>query len=1100
MRPLTLRISAFGPYAGLTEVDMERLGKGGLYLITGDTGAGKTTLFDAITFALYGEASGENRKASMMRSKYAEPATPTFVELRFSCRNKEYTVWRCPEYERPAKRGSGLTTQAAQAELTMPDGSVVTGLVTVTEKINSILGVNRNQFSRIAMIAQGDFMKLLFADTKERQRIFRELFKTHKFEMLQNSIGKAAQDLRTDCDCARKNVALYINSLTCPAEDVLAPQLEKAKQNQLPFADTLALTEQLLLQDETRKKQLEQQLAQLNETLEQASSRLNEAKHIEETKAELDETQAKRNQLAPQLDELNSLWSEWNSDAARKAQKELEQKIITLENAMPQYAELAKQQELVAETNRQIVFENAAQTERQKAVDSAAHQLTDARQTLDDLQNVDVQMAQLLHQQEELNQKISALNDLNDALTAYRSAQNTAREASKAHAAAESDYNSAKDKQQPLRDTIEAEKAEVSKLSEAPAQLERIKAEGFRQTDRQNELKKAQQDLADCAALRQKLEQAQQIYREARANADALDADYKAKHKAFLDEQAGVLAESLQPNLPCPVCGSIHHPNPAAMTAGAPSREQVDTARSLAEEAGNAALRASTEANRQKGTVESSEKVLYEQIASLLGQAVSISQAPQHIEAALSETEANLNNLREAYLKCAQDVQEKGKHEAEQKRLEQALQTLEKQLEILQKAVTDTLNQRTAAESAVNHQETQLKQQAAALLGNADLVSLPKILSEQSETYRTHNDTLQSELRAQQNLVTKRDTLREQIPTLETAKSDAESALENGRARIVNLTTRCAAQKATMESLVQALPLENHSEAQAQLTKYQNQRTEQEEHKRTLQEKRENLSKALSSLDGSIQQMTKTVEQAPNVDLDALETEIDAQRQNRDQLDKQKQDVYARYQANTAARDQMVQHAKTLDELETRYRWVNALDETAAGKISGKSKVMLETYVQMTYFDRIIRRANLRLRTMSGGQYQLIRREQAENNRSQSGLELDVIDHYNATQRSVKTLSGGESFQASLSLALGLSDEIQYSAGGIKLDSMFVDEGFGSLDEDSLHQAVSALSSLTEGDRLVGIISHVGELKNKIPCQILVKKDKSGGSRIEIQT
>lgn len=303
-----------------------------------------------------------------------------------------------------------------------------------------------------------------------------------------------------------------------------------------------------------------------------------------------------------------------------------------------------------------------------------------------------------------------------------------------------------------------------------------------------------------------------------------------------------------------------------------------------------------------------------------------------------------------------------------------------------------------------------------------------------------------------------------------------------------------------MESLVQALPLENHSEAQAQLTKYQNQRTEQEEHKRTLQEKRENLSKALSSLDGSIQQMTKTVEQAPNVDLDALETEIDAQRQNRDQLDKQKQDVYARYQANTAARDQMVQHAKTLDELETRYRWVNALDETAAGKISGKSKVMLETYVQMTYFDRIIRRANLRLRTMSGGQYQLIRREQAENNRSQSGLELDVIDHYNATQRSVKTLSGGESFQASLSLALGLSDEIQYSAGGIKLDSMFVDEGFGSLDEDSLHQAVSALSSLTEGDRLVGIISHVGELKNKIPCQILVKKDKSGGSRIEIQT
>ncbi len=1099
MRPLTLRISAFGPYASLTEVDMTRLGTGGLYLITGDTGAGKTTLFDAITFALYGEASGENRRASMMRSKYAEPAAPTFVELRFSCRNKEYTVWRCPEYERPSKRGSGLTKQTAQAELTMPDGSIVTGLVPVTEQINSILGVNRNQFSRIAMIAQGDFMKLLFADTKERQGIFRELFKTHKFEMLQDSIGKAAQNLRSDCINARKSVELYINSLTCPEADVLAPKLEKAKQKQLPFADTLALAEQLLQQDEDRKKQLDEQLTRLNDTLEQASNQLGEAKRIEQTKTELAEAKAHRSNLVPQLEELNSQWDKLNSADAQEAQKKLNQKILMLENAMPQYGELAKQQALVAETNRQIVFENAAQTERQKAVDSAAHQLTDAQQALDTLQDVDVQMTQLHHKQDELNQQIGALNNLNTALADYQHAQNTVREAAKAHAAAESAYNSAKEKQQPLRDAIEAEKAEVSKLSEVPAELERIKADGMRQTERRDALQKMHQDLADCAALRQKLEQAQRAYRDASAKAEALDADYKAKQKAFLDEQAGVLAQTLQPDLPCPVCGSVHHPNPATMTAHAPSREQVDAARGLAEQANNAALHASTEASSQKGTVESREKVLYEQIAAFLGKAVSISQAPQHIEAAICEAEATLYNLRETYRECAQDVQEKEKHEAEQTRLEQTLQALEEHLETLQKAVTDTLSQRSAADSAVNHQETQLKQQASALLGDVDLASIPAHLSERSETYHTQNDTLQNEIRAQQNLVTKRDTLRKQIPALENAKSDAESALENGRAHIVTLTTQCAAQKATMESLVHALPLADPSEAKNQLTEYQNQRTEQEEHKCSLQQKRENLGKALSSLDGSIQQMTKTVEQAPTVDIDALETEIDTQKQNRIRLDAQKQDVYARYQSNFAARDQMTRHAKALDELETRYRWVNALDETAAGKISGKGKVMLETYIQMTYFDRIIRHANRRLMTMSSGQYELIRRKQAENNRSQSGLELDVIDHYNGTQRSVKTLSGGESFQASLSLALGLSDEIQYSAGGIKLDSMFVDEGFGSLDEESLQQAVAALSSLTEGDRLVGIISHVAELKEKIDRQILVKKDKSGGSRIEIR-
>ena len=194
----------------------------------------------------------------------------------------------------------------------------------------------------------------------------------------------------------------------------------------------------------------------------------------------------------------------------------------------------------------------------------------------------------------------------------------------------------------------------------------------------------------------------------------------------------------------------------------------------------------------------------------------------------------------------------------------------------------------------------------------------------------------------------------------------------------------------------------------------------------------------------------------------------------------------------------MEQRSAELQKLEEKWAFVQSLSNTANGNLAGKEKIMLETYIQMTYFDRIIRRANLRFLVMSGGQYELKRRREASGSRSQSGLELDVIDHYNGTERSVRTLSGGESFQASLSLALGLSDEVQSSAGGIRLDTMFVDEGFGSLDEESLQQAVRALSSLTEGNRLVGIISHVGELKEKIDRQILVKKDREGGSRVEI--
>ena len=208
--------------------------------------------------------------------------------------------------------------------------------------------------------------------------------------------------------------------------------------------------------------------------------------------------------------------------------------------------------------------------------------------------------------------------------------------------------------------------------------------------------------------------------------------------------------------------------------------------------------------------------------------------------------------------------------------------------------------------------------------------------------------------------------------------------------------------------------------------------------------------------------------------------------------------LYSRIASNTQALANIQAKVGDLDALEKRYTWLKALSNTANGSISGKEKVMLETYIQMTYFDRIVARANTRFMIMSGGQYELKRRKEAENNRSQSGLDLDVIDHYNGTERSVKTLSGGEYFKASLSLALGLSDEIQASAGGVKLDTMFVDEGFGSLDEESLDQAMKALMSLVDGNRLVGIISHVADLKNRIDKQIIVTKEKSGGSKAQI--
>ena len=255
MRPLKLKISAFGPYAGVTELNLEKLGENGIYLITGDTGAGKTTIFDAITFALFGEPSGDNRESSMLRSKYAEPDIPTEVELVFSNNGKEYTVKRNPEYERPAKKGDGMTAQKADACLTYPNGRVVTKPKDVSVAIREIVGIDRNQFSQIAMIAQGDFLKLLLAETKDRQKIFREIFKTGYYQILQDKLKSESGALSRKYDEAKLSVQQYINGILCDEDDVLSLEVEKAQAGNMMTADVIELIKILIKNDKKQREE-----------------------------------------------------------------------------------------------------------------------------------------------------------------------------------------------------------------------------------------------------------------------------------------------------------------------------------------------------------------------------------------------------------------------------------------------------------------------------------------------------------------------------------------------------------------------------------------------------------------------------------------------------------------------------------------------------------------------------------------------------------------------------------------------------------------------------------------------------------------------------
>ena len=319
MRPLKLTLSAFGPYAEQTVIDMEQLGSRGLYLITGDTGAGKTTIFDAITYALYGEPSGNDREPSMFRSKYAEAGTPTFVELTFSYGGKIYTVRRNPEYERPAKRGGGFTSHKADAELRMPDGTVISKLKDVNSAVAGIIGLNRSQFTQIAMIAQGDFRKLLQADTKNRQEIFREIFKTRYYMTFQERVKTDTLDMQRRCEASQASVRQYIQGLVCAVDDPLKPRLDSAQAGKLPFEETMELIDKLIRQDEEELQRRKEIMSRLDKEATELSGLVTKAEETEKLKKELAESGKNRDGLLLRVQAARE-----NLEAENAKQPELE--------------------------------------------------------------------------------------------------------------------------------------------------------------------------------------------------------------------------------------------------------------------------------------------------------------------------------------------------------------------------------------------------------------------------------------------------------------------------------------------------------------------------------------------------------------------------------------------------------------------------------------------------------------------------------------------------------------------------------------------------------------------------------------------------------
>jgi len=919
MRPIKLKVSAFGPYAGRVNIDMDKLGSKGLYLITGDTGAGKTTIFDAITYALYGEASGANREPSMLRSKYAETDVPTEVELEFLYGGKIYKVKRNPEYERPKKSGDGVTTQKAEAELILPDGDVVTKQNEVNKAIIEIMGIDHKQFAQIAMIAQGDFLKLLLADTKDRQEIFRRIFNTGKYRVLQEKLKVELSVVNREYDDAKNSLNQYISGIVCDEDDVLSVELNEVKNGYLDIADVIDLISRLIDKDKDINDKLDGELKATEKSIEGVKSRLQKAEEIESAKKSLKDAVDKRDGMLESLDMFKKSYE--NEKAKEANREELGNRIVLIREELDSYDELDKMEKGFDDLNISLNADKESLDNANEITSRLSKEISNIREELKSLLDAGEVLAKINSDKEKEEQRLNGLNEL---------------------------------------------KGELVKLSGKVKEYKESLEEYKKASDRDRELSNV----------------------------------YESMNKAFLEEQAGILADTLVDGDPCPVCGSTSHPLIAIKSKEAPSEADLKISNENYAKAKEAADNLRLKSGSLKTECDGLKARFEKDIKELLGEC-SLNDAKERILSGINDSRDRINELKDRVNKEESRIKRKSE-------IEGLIPDEEKKLSELEEAIDEIKGKLTS--NGVRKEEL-----------SKQIVGLKKNL-----------------------------------------KYDSKDAAE----KVINeLTDEIRRMKEALDA----------------------------SEKKFMECQRE-----ITVLGGRITELNKRLENVEEIDKDALIYEKKELEKRKEEISEKVSIISNRLFTNNTVLGNINMKSKDIVLLEDKLKIVRTLSNTANGSISGKEKIMLETYIQINYFDRIIARANTRFMIMSSGQYELKRRNVAGNNRSQSGLELDVIDHYNGSERSVKTLSGGESFKASLSLALGLSDEIQSSAGGIRLDTMFVDEGFGSLDEESLQQAIRALAGLTEGNRLVGIISHVGELKEKIEKQIVVTKEQSNGSKVEI--
>lgn len=1074
MRPIKLIMSAFGPYAGVQELDMTRLGEDGLYAITGETGAGKTTIFDAIMYALYAVGSGEDRDGRNLRSDYADEKTETYVELTFSSAGKEYLIRRSP-----AQRLNGNRTEkpAKVVLQELPDGNVVTKADEASRRIREeIIGVDSAQFSQIVMIAQGEFRKLVRAKSKDRTEILRRIFKTEEYSQLARILNDTCKQKYGEYTDTRKEILSSVKNLRtldCAEQAEDLEKLQGTKPEDLHIDAAVTLAREILTSDEDDHQRAADAKLQAETERDAAKAAYTAAKENDLKWKNLEEQQTKNAELREkhreQIDHKNA------ADAARPEIEALSGKIVTFTNLLLEYDKLteldAKRKEAAdaceaarrceENTIRQlekIIEEKQALLDEKEKLKNAAERKGNAEVTLRELTGI--------------GEKLSALSE---RLKRQENAAKAAAEAEAEQKSAEENVNRVICERDNLQNELEVLGNTALAVSNCTEKLKQCNLDG-------EELKNRRSLICDWNHAESEYEQAKDQYLISKKEAEDLRNRAIIIRNRYNDNIAGILASELKAEQPCPVCGSVHHPKPAGLT------EPVD--RRQTEQADREAVSAENKANGDAMKCESAKIAadgLHTQILRLMPQipdnewnniiGLQMTENAAIAEALTRELETVKDSdirarkiaetyLPEAVLKCEEGLKRRREtdaaaaaartvltaEKAETDKAAAGLMPAEWDNGLLQTMNGDNQKQQEVQKNLIRQAEADLKRMAEIELRLQELESEKEKLN---ETLSTDRSNAAKEQERQENLRKQFRDIQNMLP-FET-KADAEAAVRRGTERRNELKLAIETAEAGLR-IIEKLIAENEGR--------------------------------ISTLEGQLSDVQKC-------DLGQLESAYNNAQAAYLQAEKTEREIYSRLISNRQQREILEQKAESADRIEREFRMMKDIADTVDGKISGQAKITLETYVQMAYFDRILSHANMRLRHMSREQYEL-RRRPVENagTQGQTGLDLDVIDHYNGTVREVGTLSGGEGFLAALSLALGMSDTIQASsASAVRLDTMFVDEGFGSLSGSFLTLAMDELIDTAEnGHRLIGIISHVEDVKSQLPRRIEVTKQQSGGS------